>query len=142
MSVTGCLQKGPTEFIVTEINSPAGPPVGTSGSRSRNGQVARDHIREAAHAYTLGGDHGLLSPLLGRQVRIVGTLAEDGKLHAPGARVETPRWRSGADPAIGTTGVTASERETLNEEDLMKLEVVSIEQVASSCGRQATTPRR
>ena len=142
MSVTGCLQKGPTEFIVTQINSPAGPPVDTSGSGSRKGQVARDRAREATHAYTLDGDSERLAAMLGRRVRVVGTFAQDGKLHAPGSRVEMPRWGSSTDRAVGTSGVIASEREAVNEDDLMKLEVISIEQVASSCGRHATTPRR
>src|SRR3954465_10978263 len=77
VTLTGCLQKGDgrSDYILTEVNEPR-TSVGTSGSATASGndRVAQEQMRAAEHAYKLAGDRDTLEPLVGKQVRVNGTM--------------------------------------------------------------------
>jgi len=75
-------------------------------------------MRAAAHAYKLDGERDTLEPLVGKQVRISGTLTERAELneHDRDGRVEP------------------KDRTKIDEGDLAKVDVKSAEQIADSCG--------
>jgi hypothetical protein len=119
-SLTGCLQKGggmTTSYVLTEVNEPTRS-VGTSGSAEKPGTVAQEQMREAKHAYRLDGDKDQLDPLVGKQVRVEGTIAENSDLNKRAD--ESPRDRD--KPADIDPG------------DLAKVNVQSISAVADACG--------
>src|SRR4051812_11426940 len=85
-TLVGCLQKGDgrSDYILTEVNSTR-TMVGTSGTTERpsaGGQsdrstadvVGQEQMRAAAHAYRLSGDRSALEPLVGKQVRVSGSM--------------------------------------------------------------------
>jgi hypothetical protein len=141
--LTGCLQKGDGRtFILTEINSPR-TSVGTSGSSSSNAAVEREQMRAAAHAYRLESDDDKnLEGLVGHQVRVRGTVAERADL--PQARTgqagaeQRPADQAGASDARKNeprSETSRMDRETkIDESDLAKIAVASIEGVADACG--------
>jgi hypothetical protein len=125
VTLTGCLQKGDgrNDYILTERQTTR-TAVGTSGSApsgSSADEVAREQMRSALHAYRLNGDHDSLEALVGKQIRVSGTLAKRSDLND----------RSTA----GTKERTA--RTAIDEGDLAKVDVASIDSVADNCGGTA-----
>jgi hypothetical protein len=121
ITVTGCLQRGSgMNFILTQVNSPSDTPVATSGSGSSGAAVQREQLREAKHAYTLDGDEDALRDLVGKEVRVTGTIAESS-----GLRLGVPENRG-----------SGGRREGLDIDagDLAKVEVQGIVRVADVCG--------
>jgi hypothetical protein len=123
MTITGCLQKGDgrRDYILTEVNTTR-TKVGTTGSTPEVGSsadvVGKEQMRAAAHAYDLNGDRDTLEPLVGKQVRVSGTLAKSSELN--------DHDRAGK--------VDAKDRTKIDEDDLAKVDVTSIVQVADNCG--------
>jgi hypothetical protein len=141
MTVTGCLQKGDDSYIITQVNSPSGEPVGTSGSARQGDAVSREQLRAAKHAYALEGGDDDLAPLVGKHVRVVGMMAEASELRAPGARADArPTSESRQDPSAhhdkDSTAAAPSVRERveIEEGDLAQIDVTSVEQLAEVCG--------
>jgi hypothetical protein len=120
INLTGCLQKGggfTAPYVLTQVNEPARS-VGTTGSTEAPGAAAREQMREARHAYRLAGDKDQLDNLVGKQVRVQGTVAENSDLNK---RAEDSR-RDADKPA------------DLDTNDLAKVNVTSISSVSDSCG--------
>jgi hypothetical protein len=121
ITLTGCLQRGSgmNNFILTQVNSPAESPVATSGKADN--AVQREQMRGAKHAYALeGDDDDALRNMVGKQVRVTGTIEETSEL-----RREVSKPRDSTD-----------KRDPLDIDsgDLAKVEVRGIVQVADVCG--------
>jgi hypothetical protein len=122
ITVAGCLQRGDgADFILTRINEPSHS-VGTAGEelggRPANtdtgaGTVERELLRSAAGAYRVEGADGLnLGELVGREVRVVGTIT---------ANMNLPRANTDRDPV------------QVKEGDLARIEATSVAQTAAEC---------
>jgi hypothetical protein len=121
ITLTGCLQRGSgmNNFILTQVNAPSESPVATSGNAGD--AVQREQIRGAKHAYALEGkdDDGLRS-MVGKQVRVTGTISETSELRREVTKPrDTTAKRDGLDIDAG---------------DLTKVDVQGIVQVADVCG--------
>jgi len=120
VTLNGCLQKGDgrSDYILTEINEPR-TTVGTSGSAAAgNDRVAQEQMRAAAHAYKLSADKDTLEPLVGKQVRVSGTVERRSQLNEHNDN--------------GT--VKDRDRTKIDEDDLANVHVASIDSIADSCG--------
>ncbi len=76
VTISGCLQKtgGLNNFVITQANRMES--VGTSGAAGSN-SVENKEIVAASKSYRLsGGDNDELNNMIGKQVRVVGTLTE------------------------------------------------------------------
>ena len=127
INLTGCLQKGgglTSSYVLTQVNEPTRS-VGTSGS-SQPDVVKQEQMREAKHSYRLDGNDDQLGSLVGKQVRVEGTVAENSDLNKRAAED-----RKDADkPADIDTG------------DLAKVKVNSISAVSDVCGNSANDQQR
>jgi hypothetical protein len=122
--LVGCLQKGDerNEFILTEVNRQS--PVGTSGSDST--KVQGEQAQAAAKAYRLSGDTDDLNTRVGKQIRVTGTIAERSNLPpAP------DRDRTASDDK---KDASRARDQKIDDEDLARVTVASIEPVAEACG--------
>jgi len=131
VALTGCLQKGDgrSDYILTEVNSPR-TSVGTSGttgsakdrgaagSAPSGDAVGPEQMRAAAHAYRLNGDRDRLEPLVGKQVRVSGTMAKASDLNA---HDDNGKMKD-------------RDRAKIDEGDLAKIDVASVDSVADNCG--------
>jgi hypothetical protein len=121
INLTGCLQKDTgitTSYILTQVNEPTRS-VGTSGSTADPAVVDQERMREAKHAYRLGGDNDELEKLVGKQVKVQGTVAENSDLNKKPADADN------------------NNRPDVDTGDLAKVDVVTIAQVADACGGAA-----
>jgi hypothetical protein len=123
VTLAGCLQRGDgSDYILTQANMPARS-VGTSGSSdSANpnasadaNAVGQEQLRAAAHSYRLSGEDDQFKNLVGHQVRVQGTLE---------AKSDLSHEKAG----------TAEDKPDIDEGDLAKVEVTSIESTAPACG--------
>lgn len=113
INLTGCLQKDgglTTDFILTQVNEPS-QSVGTSGTA---GNVDQERMREAKHSYRVEGDDDQLEKLVGKQVKLEGTVAENSDLQKSKANREP-----GAD---------------IDADNLARVDVVTITAIADACG--------
>jgi hypothetical protein len=132
ITVAGCLQKGNgSDFILTRINEPS-LAVGTTGANEPStaqpggsaatgaGAVEREHLRTAAGAYRIDAADGLnLGNMVGREVRVVGTITENMAL---------PRANDDHAPVQVKQG------------DLARIEATSVSPTAAECrGAEAPT---
>jgi hypothetical protein len=123
ITLTGCLQRGSglNNYILTQVNAPSETPVATSGKESSGTAVQREQMRGAKHAFQLEGDDGdAMRNLVGKQVRVTGTIAETSEL-----RREVPESRTSGERREGLD---------INSGDLAKVDVQGIVQVADVCG--------
>ena len=121
ITITGCLQRGSgmSTYILTQVNSPSDTPVATTGKDASGAPVQREQMREATHSYALdGSDKDAMRDLVGKQVRVNGTIDEASELHKEAA--ENKDRRGGLDIDAG---------------DLAKIKVQGIVQVADECGQ-------
>jgi hypothetical protein len=130
VTLTGCLQKGDgrSEYILTEVNRPR-TSVGTSGSTGAGGDrdlVAQEQMREAAHAYKLSADRDTLEPLVGKQVRVSGTVERRSQLNEHNAD--------------GT--LKDRDRTKIDADDLASVHVASIDSIADGCGGKSGARKR
>jgi hypothetical protein len=119
INLTGCLQKGDgmNTFVLTQVNTPTRS-VGTSGANdAQPGAVAQEQMREAKHSYRLDGDKDELGKLVGKQVRVDGTVAANSDLNK---RANDSRADNKA-PDLGSG-------------DLAKVDVKTIAAIADACG--------
>lgn len=128
MTLTGCLQKGDgrSDYILTEVSQPR-TTVGTSGSTSAAGSdvVGQEQMRAAAHAYKLAGDKDTLEPLVGKQVRVNGTVERRSKLNEHDDN--------------GT--LKDRDRTKIDEDDLASVHVDSVDRIADACGGKGAPKR-
>jgi hypothetical protein len=120
INLTGCLQKDPgitTTYILTQVNEPSRS-VGTSGSA---GAAEQERLRSAKHAYRLDGDGDQLEKLVGKQVKVAGTIAENSDLNAR-AKAGDQRPSDARRDADIDTG------------DLAKVRISTIAQLSDACG--------
>jgi len=132
VTLTGCLQQGKRgTFILTRLNEPERKGVGTSGTAD---QVEGEQMREAQNAYRIDApDDVKLDDLVGKQVRVSGTIADRGDLaQTPGA----PTGTSGKDSRLGK----ANDKNGLDidQGDLAKVQAASVSVMAASCGSGST----
>ena len=137
VTLVGCLQKGDgrSDYILTEVNSTR-TTVGTSGAAQRpsaGGQsdrssdvVGQEQMRAAAHAYRLSGDRSAIEPLVGKQVRVSGSLAKSSDLNA---HDDNGRMKD-------------RDRTKIDEGDLAKVDVASIDSVSDNCGGKSSRGSR
>lgn len=121
ITVTGCLQKEgtvTTTYIVTGMNEPPKTGVGTTGNGTA---VEREQLGEAEKAYRVNAkDHVDMESMVGKQVRVSGTIAK---------RADLP------EPATATSGKNeAKEMEKIDAGDLAKIDDATISVVSDSCG--------
>src|SRR4051812_2071736 len=126
MTVVGCLQKGDgRSFILTRVNEPSHSSVGTSGSP---GTVEREQVRQAANAYRIdpAGDVKM-DDLVGKQVRVIGTMADAADLSKTTGSYST-------NPSDNTARSDANAgRQEIKGGDLAKLKATSVSMVAEAC---------
>ena len=121
INLTGCLQKGSgmNTFVLTQVNAPTRS-VGTTGAtETQPGAVSKEQMREAKHAYRLDGDDDELSKLVGKQVKVEGTIAESSDLNKRAAESRDDN----KPPDLGAG-------------DLAKVDVKTIAAVSDACGDQ------
>ena len=125
IDVTGCLQKGDgSAYILTRVNEPAQKEVGSSGTPAA---VEREQMRAAASAYRVNPAGNVkIDELVGKQVRVSGTIARNAS--APGAQASSRDDR-------GTAG--SNERQEIKEGDLARIDATSVAMVAQACGENA-----
>jgi hypothetical protein len=132
ITMTGCLQQGEgmNNYILTGVNRPS-ESTGTSGTAGTAGNaVEREQIRAATHAFRLEGDNDKLKELVGKQVRVAGTYEEGSDL-----------WRKTQRNDQDERGnVDRSKRNRIEVEqgDLAKVDVNTIEKIADVCGQAAS----
>jgi hypothetical protein len=122
ITLVGCLQRGSgmNNYILTQVNSPSDSPVATSGQGAGDA-VQREQMREAKHAYALDGEGDQLRDLVGKQVRVTGTVEENSELRREMDRRGDSDRRDGLDIDAG---------------DLAKVDVEGIVQIADVCRDQ------
>lgn len=122
ITLNGCLQKGDghSDYILTEMNE---PPAGHA-TPADSGKVEREQVKEAEHSYRLNADNSKddLAKLVGHQVKVSGTMAK----------------RADIDTKVGTSGSNDRNGANIDEGDLAKVDVASVEQVSASCGGHAS----
>jgi hypothetical protein len=132
VTVTGCLQQGTgmNNFILTGVNRPT-QSVGTSGSTAASGDaVEREQMRAAHHAYRLEGEDDDFKELVGKQVRVVGTMAEGSELWR-----ETASQKKGEDDH-GNLDRSNRDRIDVEQGDLARVDVDTVEKIAEACGEE------
>jgi hypothetical protein len=132
ITVSGCLQQrdGGDHYIVTNIHT---TPVGTTGTvqstqKARN-ELEREETRAAEHSYRLSGQDAALKNMIGHEIRVTGTIAELSDLESPA----TPALVPGEPGATGTAGTLGRAPEPIVPNDLTKIDVTSVDDVAVSC---------
>ena len=132
IDVTGCLQKADGSFVLTEISRPA-PNAAPTEKEGDGSVVERERLYAAQHAYRLTADKDNdLRTLVGRQVRVSGTVTEKSDLTVGDERRAN-------DLMVGTSGSQdtnhgRSKRAKTDTGDLTRVDVRSIQQVAAGCG--------
>jgi hypothetical protein len=120
-AVTGCLQRDGNTFIVTMLNEPARLGVGTSGS---TGAVEQEQLRQAAKSYRVQPTSSLdLKNMVGRRVRIAGTIGDAATLPSPGQ------------PSDGKQPPTSTEGADIEKGDLARIDATSVSIVSDNCGQ-------
>jgi len=126
ITLTGCLQKGDgtlrSDFVLTEVNTSRAS-VGTSGAGAnpKSDVVGQEQMRQAEHAYRLDGDRDDLDKLVGKQVRVSGTIEKRSDLNDHSAS--------------GT--VKDRDRTKIDDGDLAQVKVASVTSIGSACGGKA-----
>jgi hypothetical protein len=151
ITVAGCLQKGDSgEFILTRINEPT-QSVGTTGSANSR-TAEREQMRSAAGAFRVepSGDVKV-DQLVGKQVRVTGTVAEDATLPpSSGSAASDRRDNQSGGSATGSgntsnsantsnSGNDRNDRAEIRQGDLTKIDATAVETIADTC-RGAETP--
>ncbi|MCU1384564.1 MAG: hypothetical protein JWL71_3261 [Acidobacteria bacterium] len=140
MTLTGCLQQVGRTYVVTRLNEPSREGVGTTGNGAA---VEREQLRMAANAYRLEGkEHGDWDQMIGKQVRVSGTVDEAADLPRPGTSTAT-----GGDRPSATSGTSdGANREKIDKGDLAKIDVSAMTVVSENCGHgaadAASSPRQ
>jgi hypothetical protein len=118
VSVTGCLQEGvhQRDYILTHQNEPP-IPVGTSDS-AQSVTIRRDELSEARNAYRLLPAKNVdLGPLVGKQIRVSGTVVVPARM-----------------PARGTLSNESGSGPEITESDLAALHITTVSTMSGACG--------
>lgn len=134
IELTGCLQKGDgrNDYMLTQVNSPSSA-VGTSGVKNE-AAVEREQIRSASHAYRLDGDNDDFEKLVGKLVRVSGTVEESSEVRQNATEMKPSTDGNRAPAADGN-------RVEIKEGDLAKVDVNKVERVADECGTPSSSRR-
>jgi hypothetical protein len=124
ITVTGCLQKEgglTTTYIVTAMNEPSQNGIGTTGNGAA---VDREQLREAQNAYRVSARDNIdMESMVGKQVRVTGTIAKRADLPSP------------------TTGNDqARDMQKIDKGDLAKIDNATVAVVSDSCGDRDAQP--
>ena len=129
ITLTGCLQKGDgalrSDYVLTEVNT-SRTSVGTSGATPKSDAVGQEQMREAEHAYRLDGDRDDLDKLVGKQVRVSGTIEKRSDLNDHNAD--------------GT--LKDRDRTKISDSDLAQVKVASVSSIADACGGKTRRPKK
>jgi hypothetical protein len=125
-TLTGCLQekKGMTgDYILTQVNlgSSGSAPVGTTGSTSSGSAIEQKQMSAAKKSYRLSGETDQLKNLVGHEVRVSGTVTDEGDIAKNPPSEKSP----------SASGKTARD---IDQSDLPKVDVASVSNVSDSCG--------
>ena len=130
IDLTGCLQKLSGSYLILDINrgSPGTPATDKQGDDSTLAARERSNVRQAYHLRA--GDKNSLEKLVGKQVKVSGTVTESADQIARDER------RGNDLVMVGTSGVQDSEadRTRIKPGDLARVDVASIQQVGEGCG--------
>jgi len=132
IDLTGCLQKAHGSYVLNEISRPA-PNAASTQKHGDGSLVEREQLHAAQHAYRLTADkNNDLQKLVGRRVKVSGTVTEKSDLIAGDERRAN-------DLTVGTSGSQdtnhdRSTRAKIDAADLARVDVTSIQQVATGCG--------
>jgi hypothetical protein len=139
IDVTGCLQQGSGHtYILTRLNEPSQKLVGTTGTPAA---VEREQLREAANAYRIDPQGDVkLDDMVGKQIRVAGTLTDRADLPKPEASNVPTTGASGA--AASNDGSRNSNRADVTQGDLAKIDATSATVVNASCGDHAKKAKR
>jgi len=130
ITLTGCLQKGSgtlrSDYVLTEVSTTRAP-VGTSGAAANpsSDAVGKEQMRQAEHSYRLDGDRDDLDKLVGKQVRVSGTIEKRSDLNEHNAD--------------GT--LKDRDREKISDSDLAQVKVASVSSIADACGKRGPRKR-
>jgi len=114
LTVTGCLQRDGHTFIVTRRNEPAQKNAGSTGNGAA---VEREQLRAAANAYRISPAERMdLDKMVGKEVRVSGTLAKSADLPSASA---------------------SDKREDIYKGNLAEIKATAVSIVAESCGGRA-----
>jgi hypothetical protein len=116
MTLVGCLQRAERgdSFRLTGINIPNDRPIATSGGSERGDEGERERTQADQHTYALSGEDDRWDALVGKRVRVRGTLNEPTGL----TRQIDPR----------------SQRLGIDQHDLAEVDVESVVTLADACG--------
>ncbi|PYR28446.1 MAG: hypothetical protein DMF98_02875 [Acidobacteria bacterium] len=134
IDVTGCLQKADGSYVLTEINKP-NPNAAPTTKKGDGSVVEREQMHAAQHAYRLTAEKDDdLEKLVGKQVKVSGTLTEASDLTARDDRRAN-------DLSVGTSGNQDKnhdrkpDRARIRTGDLASVDVTSIQPTAGGCGK-------
>jgi hypothetical protein len=142
IAIDGCLQKGSGgTYLLTRINQPAHKDVGSSGASTN--AVEQEQLWLARNEYRIDPQHDVkVDDLIGKQVHVVGTLADAADL--PTASEQADRDRR--DQPAATSG--RADRDAGNAKgadikqgDLAKIDATAVSMTAQSCGSNAAAPK-
>jgi hypothetical protein len=130
IDLTGCLQKLSGSYLILDINrgTPGTHATDKQGDDSAIAARERSNVRQAYHLSA--GDKNRLEKLVGKQVKVSGTVTESADQIARDER------RGNDLVMVGTSGVQDSEAERarIKPGDLARVDVASIQQVGEGCG--------
>jgi hypothetical protein len=142
ITLTGCLQRDGRTYIVTHLNEPSREGVGTTGNGAA---VEREQLRAAANAYRVESkDQSDWEQMVGKQVRVSGSVDKPADLPAPAGALANEGNRPGATSGSGTAGTgtagsaEAGRREKIDTGDLAQIAVESMTVVSANCGGTET----
>lgn len=122
VTLVGCLQKGDglrTTYMLTRANEPS-TSVGTSGE-TRPGAVEKEQRRFAASTYVLNPKGDVkLDDLVGKEVRVTGTIARTADLPA----------------ATAGNSSDTTQRPDIDKDNPAKVDVTSATMTSDTCGRE------
>jgi hypothetical protein len=122
INLTGCLQKGADsgDYLLTVVNQPS-EAVGTAGVVSP-AEVAREETRAATHTYRVSGKGFDLESLVGRQLRVSGTIEEGSDV-----------WRKTREAKQDAAESAQPQVPRIKEGDLAKVNMTTVDKINEVC---------
>jgi hypothetical protein len=138
ISLTGCLQKDGSNYIITQVNEPSKAPA-AKGKATSGDKVEREQMNAARHAYRINDDRSDknedLDKLVGKQVRVSGMLTDQSGLMAKSEHEQNSVGTSGTQSSKSKAGsYNDRDREKIDSGDLARIDASSIDQVSEGCG--------
>ncbi len=122
INLTGCLQKGDDagDYLLTVVNKPS-ESVGTAGVSNAD-QVVREETRAAKNTYRVDGKGFDLESLVGKQLRVSGTLEQGSDV-----------WQKARDAKRDSADNGQPQVPEIKEGDLAKVNATNIEKINEVC---------